>query len=1050
MVAIVVLATGALSILYVEGHLIATTGESLALAATDIADMLDRILFERYSDTLVLSQAAVFQGRDRKAMTELLGQLKQTYPVYLWLGVIDANGRVIAATNPASVGRDRGVRDRFTAVRKLGTVQVRDAEASEDTGGTLAVAFTAPVKSPTGEFLGVVTTYVGILPLVDIFEKVVRGFQAQRGSSGKIEYQFLTHDGDVIADSLLRQEGQVNLKRLALPSALLVGSARPGYVEERHLRRHVDVISGYAQTKGYGGFAGLRWGILMRMDRSDILTPMRKVLWKLTAAGALVMLPLLGFLLWTTGRLRTGWMHAKEAERALRQTQQKYQDHVNTIDGIVWEADAQSFQFTFVSQQAERLLGYPLNNWLGDPGFWEKHIHPEDREWVVAFCRKASQEKHHYVFEYRMIAADGRTVWLRDIVTAIVEKGRAVSLRGIMVDLTERKQAEEESKRAQTFITSIVENIPDMIFVKDAQTHKFVRFNKAGEGLLGFSRNDLIGKTDYDLFPKEEADFFWAKDREVLESGALLDIPEEPIETRDKGRRLLHTKKIPIRDQDGTPLYLLGISEDITERRRAEAALRESNERYRILYDDNPSMYFTVAATGTVLSVNQFGAQQLGYTKEELVGHSVLKVIHDGDHKLVMQHLSALTQNPAHVAHWEFRKVRKDGTVAWVKEIARAARDPEGNTVILIVCEDITERKKTEDALERLRRQNELILNSAGEGIYGLDLQGNATFVNPAAARMVGWEIEELLGKPMHALLHHSKSDGTPYQEEECPIYAAFKDGTIQYLDNEVFWKKDGTSFPVEYISTPLRERSKIVGAVVTFQDIAERKRAAEIRTRLLERVIAAQEEERRRIARELHDETGQSLTALLVGLRTMEGARTIKEAQAHAHELRRIAAQTLDEVGRLAKGLHPSVLDDLGLVAALERYAADFAKSYAIAIKVLTKGLEASRLPLAVETALYRIVQEALTNIAKHATAKTVEVSIDARPTCVWATVKDDGRGFDLEEARRTSGASAHLGIHGMQERAALLKGSIQIESLPRSGTTISVRIPLTGNTNG
>ena len=139
---------------------------------------------------------------------------------------------------------------------------------------------------------------------------------------------------------------------------------------------------------------------------------------------------------------------------------------------------------------------------------------------------------------------------------------------------------------------------------------------------------------------------------------------------------------------------------------------------------------------------------------------------------------------------------------------------------------EIIERKLAESALERLKRQNELILNSAAEGIYGLDLQGNTTFANPAAARMIGWEVEELLGKPLHAILHHSKPDETPYPEQECPIYAAFKDGFVHHVDDEVFWRKDGTSFPVEYISTPIRERGELVGAVVTFRDITERKQA--------------------------------------------------------------------------------------------------------------------------------------------------------------------------------------------------------------------------------
>ncbi|HEY9628983.1 MAG TPA: PAS domain-containing sensor histidine kinase [Coleofasciculaceae cyanobacterium] len=131
----------------------------------------------------------------------------------------------------------------------------------------------------------------------------------------------------------------------------------------------------------------------------------------------------------------------------------------------------------------------------------------------------------------------------------------------------------------------------------------------------------------------------------------------------------------------------------------------------------------------------------------------------------------------------------------------------------------------TEVNLETLRRQHELILNSVGEGVYGLDLQGKVTFVNPAAASMIGWQVKELIGKSMHAVLHHSKPDGNPYPVHECPIYEAFRDGRIHRANTEVFWRKNGTAFPVEYISTPMQdEQGNLIGTVVAFQDITQRK----------------------------------------------------------------------------------------------------------------------------------------------------------------------------------------------------------------------------------
>ena len=168
--------------------------------------------------------------------------------------------------------------------------------------------------------------------------------------------------------------------------------------------------------------------------------------------------------------------------------------------------------------------------------------------------------------------------FLVQIVPVRSDTGEVVAGMLVGLDITERKDAEEELRRAEAFLDSVVENIPNMVFVKSAEDLRFVRFNRAGEELLGYSRRDLLGKNDYDFFPSDEAEFFTSKDREVLAGGRLVDIAEERIQTREKGERFLHTRKIPILDADGHPVYLLGISEDITDRRTADAQIRESKE----------------------------------------------------------------------------------------------------------------------------------------------------------------------------------------------------------------------------------------------------------------------------------------------------------------------------------------------------------------------------------------------------------------------------------------------------------------------------------------
>ena len=143
-----------------------------------------------------------------------------------------------------------------------------------------------------------------------------------------------------------------------------------------------------------------------------------------------------------------------------------------------------------------------------------------------------------------------------------------------------------------------------------------------------------------------------------------------------------------------------------------------------------------------------------------------------------------------------------------------------------VLGDEVVIRKRAEEALERLRRHNELILDAAAEGIYGIDRLGNTTFVNPAAARMIGWEVEELIGQPQHLILHHSRTDGSRYPEEDCPALASLGDGVTRQVSDEVFWRKDGSNFPVDYISTPIRdERGELIGGVMTFQDITERRK---------------------------------------------------------------------------------------------------------------------------------------------------------------------------------------------------------------------------------
>jgi signal transduction histidine kinase len=228
---------------------------------------------------------------------------------------------------------------------------------------------------------------------------------------------------------------------------------------------------------------------------------------------------------------------------------------------------------------------------------------------------------------------------------------------------------------------------------------------------------------------------------------------------------------------------------------------------------------------------------------------------------------------------------------------------------------------------------------------------------------------------------------------------------------------------------------------------------ANEVRVRLLKQAMSAREEEQRRISRDLHDGIGQCITSLLLGLRTAAEVPTIAEARTRLGELRGITASLLDEVQKLARGLRPSVLDDLGLAAALARFAADYAQTHGIAVDVVAPDLALVRLPAEVETALYRIAQEALTNVLKHAAAKAVSLVVVRRDvggsSSVHLTVEDDGCGFESDVRLQTPGTDSGLGLLDICERAALLNGTVTIESRLGSGTTIHVVIPLKKDEN-
>jgi len=330
-----------------------------------------------------------------------------------------------------------------------------------------------------------------------------------------------------------------------------------------------------------------------------------------------------------------------------------------------------------------------------------------------------------------------------------------------------------------------------------------------------------------------------------------------------------------------------------------------------------------------------------------------------------------------------------------------------------------------------------ILLDQMYAGAVTLTLDGVIVYCNRRFADIVRTPLARVIGSPVGRFVPPAG---------QLALAALLQGASADRVTSELAFRAgDGTPVPVSLTCAPLRldGNGDVKGVIGVVVDDTERKAQDEVRTRLIRQAMTAQDDERRRIARELHDETGQSLTALLVGLRTIEESRTTAAAAELAQRLREIVAQTLNEVGRLSRGLHPSVLDDLGLAPAVIRHAEEFSQVYGIPVDVRIEESEAETLPPLLQTTIYRVLQEALTNVAKHAGARRVGVRLARGATTVELRVRDDGHGF--EPLAAVTGRHG-LGLQGMRERAALLGGSVDVAAQPGAGTTITALFPVNG----
>jgi two-component system, OmpR family, sensor histidine kinase VicK len=385
-----------------------------------------------------------------------------------------------------------------------------------------------------------------------------------------------------------------------------------------------------------------------------------------------------------------------------------------------------------------------------------------------------------------------------------------------------RQRSEQALTVERNFVAAVLNTISALVLVFDT-AGRIVRFNRACETISGYSFADLAGRSfPEELFPPGERETAIRVFEQVRAGNANQSYETDWRTKPGRMRRIAWTATSLNNAQDEVGFVIMtGV--DVTEQREAETALRGSELRYRQLVESSLGFICTHDLEGVLLSINSHASVTLGYEPEELIGTPLRNYI-DVDHMADYDaYLASLKEEPDHQGRFYLRG--KTGQLCIVAYRNKLLQLPGVDPFVLSHGIDITEQTQAEEELNALTRQHQSILDSVGDGIWGMDLEGRLTFVNRSGADMLGYSAQELLGQNMHALVHHSHADGSPYPAEECPIFASLKRDTPLHVDDDVFWGKDGKALPVEYVACPLLENGRVDGIVVAFADVTERRR---------------------------------------------------------------------------------------------------------------------------------------------------------------------------------------------------------------------------------
>jgi len=505
----------------------------------------------------------------------------------------------------------------------------------------------------------------------------------------------------------------------------------------------------------------------------------------------------------------------------------------------------------------------------------------------------------------------------------------------------------------------------------------------------------------------------------------------------------------------GSSVFFLyrNASSEILRRKSAENALRMSEKRYRSLYHNTPAMLHSIDRDGRLVSVSQYWSDALGYDRQEVIGKKVTDFFTPASRRYAQQTVFPVFFRQGFCKDIAYQLVKKNGDIIDVLLSAIAERDSDGNLLrTLAVLVDVTEQKRAQAALkiakEKLSRHSKnlerqvrhrtreisSILKYTPAVVYMKDCKGSYMLANSRFEELFGLNSLEVIGKTDHDLFPKETAD--QFRIADAKVISEHRidqsEEIIRHREREYTYLS--TKFPV------FDDTGNVSGVCSIATDITELKRAQNQLRRLSASIITNQERERAAIARELHDELGQVLTALRMDAAWLAERlkATDSDGAKRALTMCTLIDENINEVRSMALRLRPGVLDDLGLVAALEWFTADFERR--TTISCIFDNSQIPKIPDVVATAAYRIAQEALTNVMRHAHADHVEVSLKTAQGFIVLAVRDNGRGFDPNSLHETEG----LGLAGMRERAMLVSGELRVRSAVGEGVEVRFEVRL------